>query len=233
MDFNNDIKIVAEGETLNMRTGDLPPIHQPTPFYESGVDIKGVIPFIRDRIKNEQIDKRNCIVKLNQKEGKATFISDMLQENKLTYKLSAEYKRKSNILTQNLEKSVQINDFRKLIARLRRFFTHDSEFEKLCKELERFNVNAHVKIGDSKNESQRDINKSYSNQIQSSVPEIVEMQFDDFKFGVYIIIAIKDSIANFWLESKELDDLVDKDIEHQIDLIRFFCIEQEISLVDI
>lgn len=59
------------------------------------------------------------------------------------------------------------------------------------------------------------------------------MQFDDFKFGVYIIIAIKDSIANFWLESKELDDLVDKDIEHQIDLIRFFCIEQEISLVDI
>lgn len=233
MEFNTDIKIVAEGETLNMRTGDLPPIHQPTPFSESGVDIKGVIPFIRDRIKNEQIDKRNCIVKLNQKEGKAIFSSDMLQENKLTYKLSAEYKRKSNILTQNLEKSVQINDFRKLIVRLRRFFTHESKFEKLCKELELFNVNAHVKIGDSKNESQRDINKSYSNQIQSSVPEIVEMQFDDFKFGVYIIIAIKDSIANFWLESKELDDLVDKDIEHQIDLIRFFCIEQEISLVDI
>ena len=27
------------------------------------------------------------------------------------------------------------------------------------------------------------------------------MQFDDFKFGVYIIIAIKDSIANFWLDN--------------------------------
>lgn len=233
MDINTDIKILAEGETLNMRTGSLPPIHEPTPFSESGVDIKGVIHFITDRIKNEQIDKKKCIVKLNQIEGKVIFISDMLQENKLTYKLSAEYKRKSNILTQNLEKSVQINDFRKLIVRLRRFFTHESEFEKLCKELERFNVNAHISIGDSKNSSQRDIKNNYSNQIQSSVPEIVEMQFDDFKFDVYVIIAIKDSIANFWLESKELDDLVDKDIENQIDLIRYFCIENEISLVDI
>jgi hypothetical protein len=142
---NLSIEISTPG-AHEVRTGDLPPIHQSKGFLEREVSIQSLSNFILRRVENGQINCQDAVLVICSASKKAEFISDMNQKNPETYSVSAKFFVEENEVSRAITdaKTFDLPAFRKWVSRMKPYFFDHSEHRELCDRLMTYSATAAV-----------------------------------------------------------------------------------------
>jgi hypothetical protein len=230
---NLSIEISTPG-AHEVRTGDLPPIHQSKGFLEREVSIQSLSNFILRRVENGQINCQDAVLVICSASKKAEFISDMNQKNPETYSVSAKFFVEENEVSRAITdaKTFDLPAFRKWVSRMKPYVFYHSEHRKLCDRLMTYSATAAVEISDNKT-NQASFAKNYTQQATSKLPQFVQIMFECGQvFKAEICFSIRDNNTTFWLECFEYEHWLVEEQRLQFAQLEGTCIENKISVLE-
>lgn len=219
---------------LEAKEGVITIVHQtletPKMFYDKAVKLNGTIEAPANFFEKRESEhpKLKCHVLYNYRKGTIKFVTE--ENREINYEVSGMIKQNPDMLALgiNTGKIMGVTEMSKLVRMNKLFFADKDENLVLVSNLQKFRANAQVEI-EQMNDQKGNVRELY--EIKAS--QNLKLDFDllmpvfvgqpNKKFRVEICFAVRDRNIDFWLESVELNELLNSDLVSIIDeqLTRF------------